>query len=52
MAIAEDKKALDKWDEFIRSLQRAAVVDVNEGHEQKLARIGDVAGQRQRGTMV
>lgn len=42
MALAEDKKALDKWDEYVKSLLRATVIDVNESEADKLKRKADL----------
>lgn len=42
MALAEDKKALDKWDEYVKSLLRATVIDVNESEADKLKRKEDL----------
>jgi hypothetical protein len=40
--IAEDRKAVNDWDEYVISLHRATVVDVLESHEDKLKRIADL----------
>lgn len=39
MSKAEDKKALDQWDKYVKDLKRATVVDVSESHEERLKRI-------------
>jgi hypothetical protein len=42
MGLAEDRKAQIIWDDYIKALQRAAVVDVSETQEAKMARIADL----------
>src|SRR3569833_3169839 len=42
MALGEDKRALDKWEDYVKSLQRATTIDVSESAEQKLNRIAEL----------
>jgi hypothetical protein len=37
--LAEDRKAINEWDEYLRSLMRATVVDIGESQEDKLSRM-------------
>lgn len=39
---AEDRKAQEFWDDYLRNLQRAAVVDLSETQADKLKRIADL----------
>ena len=42
MGLADDRKAQVIWDDYIKALERAAVVDVTESEEDKLARVADL----------
>lgn len=44
MSKAENNKAFQEWDEYIKSLQRSTVVDQGETELQKLARISRLEG--------
>ena len=42
MSKAEDVKALNEWDEYRRSLERATVIDLSETEDEKIKRIADL----------
>jgi hypothetical protein len=42
MGLAEDRKAMAEWDDYIKALERAAVIDVSESETDKLNRITDL----------